>query len=251
MLTAERRRYILDAVQRDGKVLASEIGAVLGVSEDTIRRDLRELADAGMVVRVHGGALPVAPVNLPFRVRQDTDIQAKDAIARAAAAMIQHGQVAILDGGTTNLRVARNLSPDLAATVVTNCPHIAVALADHPHVTVVLVGGRLLKGSQTAVGPEAVDAFRTIRADISMLAVCGIHPDAGMTSEQMEEVPVKRAMISGARQVVALATSGKLGVAYPFAVGPLSQVTHLITGRDVAPGDLEPYRSQGLTVLQA
>jgi DeoR/GlpR family transcriptional regulator of sugar metabolism len=251
MLTAERRQFILATLRRDGKVLASELSGALGVSEDTIRRDLRELAEAGMLQRVHGGALPRSPASASFTARQSQAPAAKEAIAGAAAQLVRSGQVIILDGGTTTLQVAQRLPVDLRATVITNSPPIAVALAEHPLVEVVVIGGCLYKHSLVAIGAAAVEALRAIRADVCMLGVCSLHPQSGISVPDLEESYVKRAMIAGAAEVVALASAEKLGTAATYTVGPIGDLTHIVTERSV-PGDLlSPYRDQGITVICA
>ena len=251
MLTAERRQHILATLRRDGKVLASELSAALGVSEDTIRRDLRELAEADLLQRVHGGALPRSPAGASFAARQGQAPAAKQAIARAAAQLVRDGQVIILDGGTTTLQVAQRLPIDLRATVVTNSPPIAIALAEHPQVEVVIVGGRLYKHSLVAIGAGAVETLRAIRADICMLGVCSLHPQAGISVPDLEEAHVKRAMIAGAAEVVALASAEKLGTAAPYIVGPIGDLTHIVTEREIPGEVLAAYQVQGITLICA
>src|SRR6187200_1020365 len=152
MLTEERRASILERLRADGKVVAAELTETLGVSPDTVRRDLRELAEAGLLRRVHGGALPPAVGARPYAVRLEQSVDAKAAIARATTRLFRDGQVILLDSGTSTLEVARQLPPALDATVITNSPPIAVALADHPKVEVILLGGMLFKGAQSIVG---------------------------------------------------------------------------------------------------
>jgi DeoR/GlpR family transcriptional regulator of sugar metabolism len=251
MLTAERRQSILATLRRDGKVLASDLSVALGVSEDTIRRDLRELAEAGLLQRVHGGALPRSPAAASFAARQSQAPAAKQAIAQAAAQLVRDGQVIILDGGATTLQVAQRLRLDLRATVVTNSPPIAVALAEHPQVEVVIVGGRLYKDSLVAIGAGAVETLRAIRADICMLGVCSLHPQDGISVPDLEEAHVKRAMVAGAAEVVALASAEKLGTAAPYIVGPIGDLTHIVTEREVPEEVLAPYQAQGITIICA
>ena len=250
MLTAERRQYILEALRRDGKVLATELSAALNVSEDTIRRDLRELAESGLLQRVHGGALPRSPAAASFAIRQSQAPSAKAAIANAAAQLVRNGQVIILDGGTTTLQVAQRLPLDLRATIITNSPPIAVALAEHPAVEVIVIGGRLLQDSLVTIGAATVEALHMIRADLCMLGVCSLHPEIGISVPNLEEAHVKRAMIAGAAEVVALAGAEKLGTAVPYIVGPLSDLTHLVTERTVSDEILAPYRAQGITIVR-
>ncbi len=251
MLTAERRRSIMQALQRDGQVLASELSRSLRVSEDTIRRDLRELAAAGRLQRVHGGALPRSPEIASFTERQQRAADAKEAIARAALQFIRQDQVILFDGGTTPLRVAQRLPADLRATIITHSPPIALALAEYENVEVILIGGKLVKRTLVTVGAATVEEFRHIRADLCFLGVSGLHPDVGISTRNLEEAYVKRAMIESSAEVVALASAEKLGTASPYIVGPLNNLTHLVTERSVSNEMLAPYKEAGITVVRA
>ena len=234
MLTAERKQYILDKLRQDGKVLAPQLSAHLGVSEDTIRRDLRDLAADGLLQRVHGGALPRSPAAAPYADRQRQAPSAKAAIARAAAALVTDGQVVLMDGGTTTLQVAQHLPDELRATVITHCPPVAIALADHPSMEVVLLGGRLYKEALVAVGAATVESLRMVRADLFMLGVDSLHPEVGVSTGNLDEAYVKRAMIESAAEVVALASAEKIDTAAPYVVAELNSLTHLITDKPVA-----------------
>ncbi len=251
MLTAERRRSIMQTLQREGKVYASELSKALNVSEDTIRRDLRELAAAGGLQRVHGGALPRLLAPASFLERKQQAPGAKAAIAQAAIRLIRPDQVIILDGGTTSLQVAEHLPPDLRVTVITHSPPVAVALAEHPAVEVILIGGKLYKHELLAIGAATVEAFRLIRADLCFLGIGSLHPEVGISTFDLDEAAVKRAMIAGSAEVVALAPAEKLGSAAPYIVGPLSDLTHLVTERSVPNEALAPYRALGITVVRA
>ncbi|BCL39787.1 DeoR family transcriptional regulator (plasmid) [Nostoc sp. MS1] len=250
MLTAERRQFILEILHRDKKVLSSELSAVLKVSEDTIRRDLRELAESGFLQRVHGGALLVSPAIASYADRQKQAPKEKEAIARAAAKLIRTGQVVILNGGTTTLQVARHLPLDLQATIVTNSPPIAVALAEHPHIQVVMLGGQLYKKALVNVGVATIEALRMIRADLCMLGVCSLHPEVGISVPNLEEAYVKRAMIAGAAEVVGLATAEKLDTAAPYVVESIHALTYLVTAPTVSNKMLTTYKALGLTLVQ-
>jgi DeoR/GlpR family transcriptional regulator of sugar metabolism len=249
MLTEERRRHIVDVLRRDGKVVASDLSAMLDVSEDTIRRDLRELAEAGLLQRVHGGALLRSPSDPRYEVRQQESPAAKFAIAEAAARLVQPRDVVMLDAGTTTLQVAQRLPRDLEATVITNSPPIAIALAEHHTVDVIVIGGELCKASLANVGAGTVRDLDAIRADLCFLGVAGIHPDLGITILVHEEIFVKQAMIRGAERVIAVAAGDKLGTAAPYVIGPLSNLTHIVTERDVPSSVLEPYRRQNIAIV--
>jgi DeoR/GlpR family transcriptional regulator of sugar metabolism len=235
MLAAERRDEILARLQRDGRVVVAELVAGLSVSEDTVRRDLQELAGLGLLHRVHGGALPAAPEVLPFERRLEVAPQAKVALAEAAAPLLESARTLVIDGGTTAVEVARRLPLTWSGVAVTNAPPVAAALAAHPRAEVVLVGGRLLKDEQVAVGPVAVDAFRAVRADVCLLGICAFRPEVGATAASSEEAQVKREMVACSTTVVALATQDKLYASYPWVVASIQEIDHLITdgGEDV------------------
>jgi DeoR/GlpR family transcriptional regulator of sugar metabolism len=249
VLTAERRQVILTHLERDGKVVASELVDALGVSEDTVRRDLRELAAGGLIQRVHGGALPPAPSAISFAQRLEVAPEAKAHLAEAALPLLEGANVLLLDGGTTVLELARRLPGDRDCTVLTNAPPVAAALATHPRVEVVLIGGKLLKESQTTVGAAALDALRQVRADACVLGICSLHPELGVMATDHDEAHVKRAMIEVSGEVIALATADKLHTASPWVVAPVTDVTHLVTDAD--PELTEPFVRAGVNVVRA
>ncbi len=251
MLMAERQQAILEWLRQEGKVLASELSQILNVSEDTIRRDLQKLAEAGLLQRVHGGALPSSPAAATYALRERQATSAKVAIAQAATRLIENGQVVILDGGTTMVQVAQHLPLDLRATIITNSLPVGLALAGHPQVEVIMIGGRLYKESLVSIGGATIEAVRMIRADLCLLGICSLHLDIGISVPALEEAYVKRAMIASAAEVVALASAEKLGTAAAYTVGPLTELTHLVTERAVSDELLEPYRALGITVMRA
>jgi DeoR/GlpR family transcriptional regulator of sugar metabolism len=249
LLTAERRQAILDRLTNDGKVVASELVITLGVSEDTVRRDLKELDSQGLLRRVHGGALPPTTAMPSFAQRLRVSREAKGHLAEAALPLLESADVIVLDGGTTALELARRLPPHRDCTVLTNSPPVAGALADHPSAEVVLIGGRLLKDAQVAVGAEAIAALRHVRADACVLGICSLHPEVGVTTLDHDESHVKRAMIESAAEVIALATADKLHTAAPWVVAPLADVTHLVT--DATEEIAREYAAAGLSVVRA
>jgi DeoR/GlpR family transcriptional regulator of sugar metabolism len=251
MLTEERRRLILERLRRDGNVVAAELSSSLDVSVDTVRRDLRELSEAGLLRRVHGGALPAAVGARPYSVRREQAPAAKAAIARATSRLVRPGQVILLDSGTTTLEVARHLPPDLEATVITNSPPIAVALAEHASVEVMVLGGMLAKGAHSLVGAATIEALRSVRADLLVLGVCSVHPEFGITVVELEESYVKRLMIANAAEVVAVSSADKLGSAGPFVIAPLEELTYLVTEESASVEQLDDYRAAGVEVMLA
>ena len=145
MLVAERRELLLSRLRAEGKLVATDLARELGMSEDSVRRDLRELAAAGLCQRVYGGALPLSPALADYDARREVEPASKQRVAARAAGLIRPGDRVILDGGTTTLAVVRALPRDLQATVITHSPTIAAALVDHSTVETLLIGGRIYK----------------------------------------------------------------------------------------------------------
>lgn len=250
MLKDERQQRILESLRQNGRVLANELSQRFGVSEDTIRRDLRELAEAGQLQRVHGGGLPHSSAAVTYHERVGKASEAKEAIARAAVKLVQPGMVLLLDGGTTTLAVARQLPDHLRITAVTNSPLIAAELAVHDGIEVLMIGGRLYKESLVTTGVAAVEALHALHADLCMLGICSLHPDVGITTPDLEESLTKRAMMAASSQVAALADSEKLNTVSAHVVAPITTLTYLVTEPTLPDDLLDEYRMAGVTVLR-
>jgi DeoR/GlpR family transcriptional regulator of sugar metabolism len=251
MLAAERKQMILGSLGRDGKVIAAELAARFEVSEDTIRRDLRELADDGLLHRVYGGALPKPPVSTAYANRRSESLPAKLAIGTVAAGLLEEGQTIIIDGGTTPLEVATHLPREFRATIITHSVPVMNAVAEHPNIELIIIGGTLYKNALAAVGAATAEAYSNIHADVCIVGMAGVHPDAGLTDLFLEETHVKRAMVAGAGKVMAVVSSEKLGTAATYAFAPLSRLTHLVTDGRATDELLGPYRGAGIAVLKS
>ncbi|TNM67093.1 DeoR/GlpR transcriptional regulator [Streptomyces sp. NP160] len=250
MLAAERKDLLLARLAADGKVVAKDVAAELGLSEDSVRRDLRELAAAGLCQRVYGGALPVSPATADYATRTAVSVASKQRVAARAVELVAPGSTVLLDGGTTTLALARALPPGLACTVVTHSPTVAAALVDHPSAEVFVLGGRLFKHSAVTCGAAAVEAAQAVSADLFFLGVTGVHPAVGLTTGDPEEAAMKRALADRAAETYVLASVEKIGAASPFQVLPLERVAGVIT--DASPGEvLEELRAGGVSVLSA
>lgn len=251
MLTTHRKQEILAILKRDGLVIAKKVSHSMGVSEDTIRRDLRELAQEGLLQRVHGGALPSSPAIADFAGRESITTEGKVAIGRVASQMIRPGQVVILDGGTTARQVARHVPSALKATIVTHSPTIALELVNHANVEVILIGGRMFKHSVVSVGAAAIEAISHIHADTYFMGVTGVHPKTGLTTGDFEEAAVKRALSHAAAETIVLASSEKLNAASPYAVVSLDEISEIITERATAAALTRPYEKLKIRVTRA
>ncbi|WP_372399939.1 DeoR/GlpR family DNA-binding transcription regulator [Azospirillum sp. HJ39] len=251
MLTTERKALILDTLAREGRVVAKDFSRKLGLSEDTIRRDLRELAAEGLLQRVHGGALPASKALADLPTRRKISVDDKAAIARAAAGMVRNGQILFLDGGTSAVALARALPLDLRATVATHSPDVAVALLDHPGVELELIGGRIYKHSNVAVGAVAIEGISHIRADVYFMGVAGIHPEHGLTTGDREEAAIKRAISRRSAETIILASREKLGAVSACDVIGLGEVDGLVVEKSCPADVLEPYERRGVPIVRA
>jgi DeoR/GlpR family transcriptional regulator of sugar metabolism len=251
MLTARRKELLLDMLQRDGVIVAKTVAASWQLSEDTIRRDLRELAAEGKLQRVHGGALPASLAMGDFAARRTVGSAGKAAIGAAAAGMVEAGQTIVLDGGTTAQQMARQLPAGLQATVITHSPTIALELVQHSGVEVILIGGRLFKHSIVTSGAMASEAIERIRADSFFMGVTGVHPTAGLTTGDAEEAATKRALSRRCAETYVLASAEKIGAASPFTVIALDQTAAVITDADAPRASLSALRKRGVRVIRA
>jgi DeoR/GlpR family transcriptional regulator of sugar metabolism len=248
MLTTQRKKLLLARLAAEGQLVAKALALELGTSEDTIRRDLRELAAEGLLQRVHGGALPASAAMGDLAVREQVSTADKVALGRFGASLVKPGQVVILDGGTTALQVARHLAPGLRATIVTHSPTVAVELAQHAGIEILMLGGRLFRHSMVNVGAAVIDAASRLRADLFFLGVTGIHPDAGLSTGDAEEAAVKRALHERAAETVVLASPEKLMAASPFVVAPLAEASLLVVARGTPARVTRALRAGGVAV---
>lgn len=232
---------ISERLARDGQIVAKALADELGLSEDTIRRDLREMATEGLLKRVHGGALPLTPPLPDFAARQAIASGVKRMLGRRAAGLVQSGQTIFLDGGTTNAEIARALPRDLRATIVTHSPTIAAELEQH-NAEVILIGGRLYKHSMVAVGAAAVAAIEQIRVDVFFLGVTAIHPAYGLSTGDYEEATIKRAIARQSAETYVLATAEKFGAASPHRIMSVNDLAALVVPADIENEVLSPCR---------
>jgi DeoR/GlpR family transcriptional regulator of sugar metabolism len=245
-MVEERRQELIRQVRDEGRVLAVDAAKRFGVSEDSIRRDLRALASAGLVQRVRGGALAAAS-NAPFRERTRIRPTAVRPLAGAVARRVEEiGGIVVLDSGSTNVRVAEALtSSDL--TVVTSSPAIGTA-ASANGVRLIMLGGVVGADIGASVDATAVDALRLIRADVAVLGACAVDPKIGVSSGRADEVTFKRAVVCAGAELIVAATTDKLGTAAAFAVAGVGEITSLFTEPDADADVLAEFRHAGVEV---
>lgn len=228
MLSAQRKDHLREILHRDGRVVAKHVAVDLGVSEDSIRRDLRELADAGEMVRVYGGALPVAPADRPVDERATLATESKERVARRAVELIARASTIVLDAGTTTLAMARMLPHGADLTVITPSPAIALAVAEQSDARIVMIGGELARYSMVAGGPLAMEAVQHLAADLFFLGVTGIDADRGLTTGHLDDAVTKRAIAARCAKTFVLGSEEKIGAISPFPVLDLEAVSGIV-----------------------
>lgn len=249
MLKKERQFEILSRLEESKKVLSTELSQALKVSEDTIRRDLKELANEGKLLKVHGGALKTAQKVYTFKESEIYDHDKKLIMAKKALALIEDSDVVIIGGGTTNMELVSLLPPDLTITVFTYSLPIAMRLSEHPKIDVILFGGKLMKPAQVTVGLDMIQNISNMRADACFLGASGLDVDAGLMEIDWEISQLKKAIVRICDKVVILSTAEKIDTKQRFLVCGLDKINHLIT--EVNPNEslLQPYKKRGIHIL--
>ncbi|MEN7549280.1 DeoR/GlpR family DNA-binding transcription regulator [Rapidithrix thailandica] len=249
MLKEERLRAILERLNQDQKVLLTTLSKELKVSEYTIRRDIKTLAEKGLLKAVRGGAVPHSPNSYLFKERIHQGSEIKKTIAEKALGLLQENQVIILDGGTTTLTIASMLPDNMHLTVLTNSFPIVSILEGHENVEVLFAGGRLSKKPFVTTGHDTIDFFSKFHADLCFLGICSIHPTLGVTSPDYEEGEVKRSMIHNSLQVVALSSLEKIHTAEPYLICPVQALDTIITDFSPDHPSLSALIEAGINVL--
>lgn len=248
MLKKERHAFIKREIDIHNKVLSSDMAGQLKVSEDTIRRDLQELEESGVLSKVHGGAISKS---IQFSL-QNTEVYSqpeKKIIAEKAIHLIKDGMIVLLSGGTTIIEMIRSLPPGLKATFITVSIPTALELLKHPSSEVIFLGNKLLKNAQMSVGAEVVQKLNEIKADLCFLGTNSIDVEAGLTDLEWEVIEVKKAMVKSAKKTVSVTISKKLNTVQRLTICKIEDVDILITELDADNELLKPYIEKKLTVL--
>ena len=250
MLSEERRRTILEILNREGRVLVLDLAKRFETSQVTIRKDLEALHSHGLIHRTHGGGLPAregALEDLTLREKEKLRHREKVRIAAAAARLVQEGQVVILDSGTTTTEIARALRSFQKLTIVTNAVNIAAELSGTP-VDVILTGGTLRKNSFSLVGPIAEETLHRLNADVLFLGVDGFDVHYGLSTPNLLEAKVNKVMVEVARRTVAVCDSSKFGRRSLSLIVPPSALHEVITDRGVPKSDVRALKKSGIEV---
>ena len=249
MLKKERQAYILQKVSLHNKVLSSSLCTEINVSEDTIRRDLQELAEEGKIIKVHGGALSSSFSEISVSTVGIYSHENKKTIAHKAISLLEDGLFVLTSGGTTIVEMARNLPANLKATFVSGSIPAILEYMHHPSIEVILIGDKISKNSKITVGPEAITKIRQMKPDLCFLGTNALDLEQGITDNDWEVVQLKKAMIEASKKVVCLCIAEKLNTVQPIKVCDIDKIDTLITELSPATPLLQPYADKGVRIL--
>ena len=240
MLPVARRAKLLAELNGAGSLSTDDLAERLGVSGETIRRDIALLENEGQLLRVHGGAMSIPATALvkseePYDIRQDEHREAKARLGHAAVSLVKNGDMVAIDVGTTSLQIAKALPQDFRGVVATPCLLVAAELAGRPGIDVLLSGGLVRGGDMACSNSQAVAFFRDLNTDVAFLSSGGLTVQHGLTDFYRDEVATRREMLRNARKTYIAADSSKIGRVAPYRVCDLGDVDGLIT--DTAPSE--------------
>ncbi len=246
----ERQNLIAERLATHGRVLAGDLAQEFKVSEHSIRRDLAALADAGICKRVYGGAISVAPARGDHDA-QNQQADRKNSLGLAAAALIKAGQHIFMDGGTTNASISSVIDHNLAISITTNSPAIALELEKLPLADVILLGGRLHKATGSTVGLTAIQQLSNFNFDLCFLGACAIDAIKGVTAFDMDDAEFKRTVVSRSGQIVVAATNEKLSSIAHYQVASCEELGILVVERDAPAERLAPIQAKVSNIVVA
>lgn len=245
----QRLDLIVKEIKLSGKVDMKSLSKLFEVSIDTIRRDIKELDEQGVIQATRGGAASKSPVPVNFRDRLTFDTLEKKKVALKAVSLIEDGHVIMMSGGTSIVALASVIPINANITVVTNSFPVVEQLAGHENVEILFAGGRFSRSDYGTIGLESANFFSRIRADIFFFAPFSIHPELGITSNRFEHASMERSMIGSSKKVIALVTSSKIDTAENFHVCELTAVHTLITELDFDDAKLKAYKNTAIDIL--
>jgi DeoR/GlpR family transcriptional regulator of sugar metabolism len=249
MLKEERQEYILNRISKDSRIYVTALSIELNVSDDTLRRDLSELDSKGLLTKVHGGAIAKSGISIEFTDRLKTSVTIKQQMAAKVIPLFKEGDVILIDGGTSNLEVARQIPKDMQLAIYTNSFPVIDALFNHSKLELIFLGGKVFPSSQVTLGITVYQALQMVRPDWSIIGISDIHPEKGLTGPDREEAMIKRFMIERGKKCIVIADSYKLGTARTYVVASLGDIDYLVTEDDKIDYIKESWPQSTYTIL--
>jgi DeoR/GlpR family transcriptional regulator of sugar metabolism len=229
MLKEERHKIILKEINLHNKVLSADLKDQLVASEDTIRRDLNELAEQGLILKVHGGAMSKT-FHYPFNGQNEVyALEAKQVIADKAIGLFKKDMMILIEGGTTIMEIVKRIPDDLQATFLTVSPHVAIALAEHENIDVITIGGRLAKNANIHTGANVINELYNIKTDLCIIGTNGISAQDGLTDSDWEVVHVMKAMIRSAKKTAVVTIAEKFDTVQKIKISDITAIDYIIT----------------------
>ncbi|SOE21493.1 DNA-binding transcriptional regulator of sugar metabolism, DeoR/GlpR family [Spirosomataceae bacterium TFI 002] len=250
MLKEERQKLILDRLNSSKKVNFGELEKILNVSYDSIRRDVIELEDKGLLKKVHGGIV----ANSYYKGISESagKFQGSDElgiIVKKAIKLFENNQLVLMDGGSTNFHIASQLPKNISTTIITNSPPLAVALNQHSNLEVILLGGQYFKKYQISLGTAVMDQLNNFKPDLYFMGVNGIHIDNGLTVRNYEETMQKKKMMSISKNVVACTIEEKINHSENFKICNVDEIDVLVTNLSAKHKLLSDFESLTLSII--
>ena len=249
MLKTERQAFILHQVNLHNKVLSTDLSKQIKVSDDTIRRDIQQLAEIGKIIKVHGGALSPSFHNTRTSSNDVYAYNKKQIIAEKAITLLKDGMVILTTGGTTIIEMARALPPELHVTFISGSIPALAEYMVHPNIEVIAIGDKVSKDSKITVGSDAISRIRELKVDLCFLGVSAINLETGVSDNDWEVVQIKKAMVESSQKLICMTISEKINSRQPFQVCDSKKIDTLIT--ELPPEDelLNAYVRAGIQVL--
>jgi DeoR/GlpR family transcriptional regulator of sugar metabolism len=249
MLKEERQQVILEKLGTDKKVTLVDLGQILSVSYDSVRRDIIELEDKGLLKKVHGGA--IANSYLSMKPSRGLGIVNTEfvTIAKKALRLIENNKIILMDGGTTNFYIAEQIPKNLEVTVITNNPHLAMALGEHPKAEVILLGGSFYKRYQITIGSKTIQDLEHIQADLYFMGTNSISVESGLAIRHYEESILKQKMMEISRKTVTCVLEEKINRKENYKVCNFTDLDYLITSLNPMDEILKPFRNKRVEIF--
>jgi DeoR/GlpR family transcriptional regulator of sugar metabolism len=248
MLAAERTTEILARLQQHNRVVAESLAIEFGVTEDTIRRDLRELAALGLCKKVYGGALSISGAVHTAEERLTEAADRKPSLGQKLAGLVRPKQCIFLDAGSTNLSAARVLPKNAQLTVATNDPAIAASLALRSDIELVMVGGKIDSRTGSALGSHTISIVRKMKFDVLLLGICAVDPLAGISTFQFEDATLKAALIENSGQVITALHNEKFFSVAPFHICDSDKIDDLVVEKSATSEQLKSFVENGVRI---
>jgi len=249
MKREKRHSIILREIDLHNKVLSVDLSEQLNVSDDTVRRDLQELANQGKIIRIHGGAVSKSFVK-PFNSENQVyALDAKKIIAKKTLSLFKNNMVILTEGGTTILELAKIIPSNLKVTIITISPQVAITLSEHDNLDVISIGGKLTKNANLHIGASVVNQLAGVKADLCILGANAFSADEGLTDLDWEVVQVKMALIRSAKKVAVISISEKLNSTKWLNICSANQINYLVTELDPEDAFLLNYRQKNISLL--